>query len=171
MKLSRHFIMLLIALFALFIDQWSKLLILKNWKLYETLPIIENLHFTYVQNTGSLFGLFQGNALVLGIVSFIISIGVLIYGLKLSQDQSIFLFIALGLLLGGALGNMLDRFYLGYVVDFFDIRFQGKNVWPVFNIADIAINIAIGIYLLIGLFDVYKDFKNENAKNNEVQSS
>lgn len=113
----------------------------------ETLPIIHNvLHMSLVHNTGIAFGLFKDQGIVFIIIPVIalILLGFNVYYFKqnnevLSRDYM----IAFALILGGAMGNLIDRIRYGYVIDFIDFR-----VWPVFNIADSAISIGAIIIAL-----------------------
>jgi signal peptidase II len=96
-------------------------------------------------NSGALFGLFKDSALLFGLVS--LGVVALIVWYHGSSGRNTLLSIALGLLLGGALGNMLDRLRLGYVVDFVDIGI-GDLRWYTFNVSDAAISCAIVLLLL-----------------------
>jgi len=96
-------------------------------------------------NTGALFGLFRDQALLFGLVS--IGVIALIVWYHGSAGRSTLLSVALGLLLGGAVGNLVDRLRLGYVIDFVDIG-VGDLRWYTFNVADAAISCAIGLLLL-----------------------
>ena len=96
------------------------------------------------QNAGGLFGLFQGQALPFALVSLVV-VG-LIVGYHARSGRNLYLSITLGLLLGGALGNLLDRLRLGYVVDFVDAGI-GSVRWYTFNVADAAISFAILLLL------------------------
>ncbi len=127
---------------VLILDQLSKFYICRGLSLGRSVPVFKDIfHLSLVYNTGSVFGLFRGkNSLFiifsLGIISFIFRD----YSLNkhsYTQEKR----LAFGLILGGALGNLLDRLRLGYIVDFLDFR-----VWPVFNLADSAIT--IGVFLL-----------------------
>jgi len=113
----------------------------------ESLPIIRNvLHMSLVHNTGIAFGLFKGQDFVFFVVP-IIAFGLLAYNIyyyktnneKLSRPY----IVAISLILGGAIGNLVDRIYYGHVIDFIDFR-----VWPVFNLADSAITIGAVIIAL-----------------------
>ncbi len=99
----------------------------------------------FSQNSGALFGLFRDNALAFGIVSLVVV--ALIVGYHARAGRSLYLSIALGLLLGGALGNLADRLRLGYVVDFVDIGLGNLRFFT-FNVGDSAITLAI--LMLIG---------------------
>ena len=131
-----------VALLIVFLDQLTKFLIKQNLQLSQSIPIISNVfHLTYITNTGSAFGLFKGLN-VFFIVFLIIVIGFIIHFIKKIRENEKLLQFSIGLLLGGTIGNLLDRVLLGYVVDFIDFR-----IWPVFNIADSAVT--IGVILLI----------------------
>lgn len=128
-------------------DQLTKLAIRTSFAPGHSLPLIPGmLHLTYVQNTGAAFGLFQGftGAFVL------ISLGVAAWvALELirHRHQAVLTQSALALVLGGAIGNLIDRLWLGYVIDFIDVR-----VWPVFNVADSAISVGVALLVWQTLF-------------------
>jgi signal peptidase II len=132
------FLMIPITVFILFFDQFSKFLITKNLFLGQSIPIIKGFfHLTPVHNRGAAFGILKNQVVFLIFVSLFAI--VLIYsnlkrrdaGNKISLHR-----VALGLILAGALGNLIDRLCYGYVIDFLDFR-----IWPVFNLADSAITI------------------------------
>lgn len=149
---SKRWFFLALSLIIFALDQATKYPF-RSWPLYQSKPILPFLSFTYVQNTGSLFGLFQGNAFVLGLVSLSVAIGIGWYVWHLPKNAGWLPYVTLGFLLGGALGNMLDRLAFGFVVDFFDLQWQGKNIWPVFNVADIAVDVAIGLFILMAFLE------------------
>jgi len=107
-------------------------------------------HLTYVQNTGAAFSFFRGGAGWLRWLSLLVSLGLMIFAWreKLSKVEQ----LAYGFILAGALGNGIDRFLFGYVVDFLDFRLIN---FPVFNIADMCINIGI-------IFLIYATIKASN---------
>lgn len=150
---AKRWFFLGLALLIFIVDQATKYPFRSSWALGQSQPVLPVLAFTYVQNTGSLFGLFQGNAFVLGLVSLSVAIGICWYVWHLPKNSGLLPYVTLGFLLGGALGNMLDRLAFGFVVDFFDIQWQGRNVWPVFNVADIAVDVAIGLFVLMAFFE------------------
>ncbi|MBU7581863.1 MAG: lipoprotein signal peptidase [Nostoc sp. TH1S01] len=136
------------AFTAFFLDQLTKYWVVQTFKLGETLPLIPGVfHFTYVTNTGAAFSLLSGKVewlrwLSLGVSLVLIALALL--GPILNRwDQ-----LGYGLILGGAMGNGIDRFVLGYVVDFLDFRLIN---FAVFNIADSFISIGI-VCLLIASF-------------------
>lgn len=130
----------LIVFIVLSLDQSTKFLATKYLELNNPSPLIKGVfNLTLVHNRGAAFGIFK-NQFYLFIFSSIVAV-VLIYSiLKRNKRNNLYSF-SLSLILGGALGNLIDRVFLGYVVDFLDFR-----IWPVFNIADSAIT--IGVVLL-----------------------
>ncbi len=138
----------IVGLVTFILDQLTKYLVVKTFDLKETFAIIPGVfHFTYVTNTGAAFSLFSGNVESLRWLSLIVSLGLMalaIWGPKLNFWEK----LGYGCILGGAMGNGIDRFILGYVVDFLDFRLIN---FPVFNLADVFINIGI-ISLLIATF-------------------
>ncbi len=160
----RPFFLILGALvFAL--DQWSKQFFRDplRWPApgAEVLPksVVVNdfLWFTYVQNKGALAGMFSNFTPILGLISLSVSVGLVIYGWRLPEKTHPLIYWALGFLLGGAAGNMWDRLVYGYVVDFLDLRYQGQNVWPIFNVADIAVDVAIALFVIKAMLTFVKD--------------
>jgi signal peptidase II len=134
------------ALTVLVLDQLTKAWLTSTLSPGEVMSVIgDYVRLIYSQNSGALFGLFRDNALLFGIVSIFVIGLIVVYHRQVGS--SLYLSIALGLLLGGALGNVTDRLRLGYVVDFVDIGI-GSFRWYTFNVADAAISISI--VMLIG---------------------
>ncbi len=131
-----------VTFFVFILDRFSKNLVVSFLELQKTYPLIRNVfHLTLVKNQGAAFGLFPGYLFLFLIISF--SAVILIFYLYLNKKiKGRLEEIALGLILGGTLGNLYDRFIYGAVIDFLDFR-----VWPVFNLADSAIT--TGVFLLI----------------------
>lgn len=144
-KNNKIFKISIIALLIIFFDQLTKILILKNFNLNESLPIINNIfHFTYVNNTGAGFGILKGFNLILIFVA-IFAIGLIFYYVDKIKESEVLLQTYFGFILGGIVGNLIDRIRLGYVVDFLDFR-----IWPVFNIADSFVTIGmIGLIIYL----------------------
>ncbi len=136
------------ALLIIVLDQLTKAWIIDGLQLHEAgriavLPPI--LNFSWVENTGVSFGLFGGGGARWGLSLFSVAVSAGLGWWALKADRRL-LIAAIGLVMGGALGNVIDRLRFGYVVDFID--FSGTGVFPwVFNIADSAIT--IGVILLI----------------------
>lgn len=131
----------LIVLLVIVTDQAFKGLVQMSMHGGQTFPIIKNIfHFTYVQNSGAAFGLLSNYPwLLLGIV-IAVSLLIIIYHFDMAPND--YYQLPLAFILGGSLGNLIDRARLGYVVDYLDFRF-----WPVFNLADIMIN--VGVFLIL----------------------
>ncbi len=129
-----------IAFIVFFIDQITKLIVSSNFKLGESVPVILNIfHLTYAHNKGISFGVFQNLdmpkiiiAITIIIILFLVFLKDKIFHKCLSSD------IFFGLILGGAIGNLVDRLRFNYVIDFFDFR-----IWPIFNVADTSISVGI----------------------------
>lgn len=128
-----------------FVDRITKIFFSDLLSHGESIPVIRNVfHMTLVHNTGIAFGLFKDQGVVFIIIP-LIAVFLLIfniYSYKHDQNFSLSYIVALSLILGGAIGNLTDRFLFGYVIDFIDFR-----VWPVFNVADSAITIGALIIL------------------------
>lgn len=164
------------AIFAL--DQWTKYPFRTSWQVGQSQPLNPFLALTYVQNTGSLFGMFQGHPYILGTISCLVAIGIIVYAWRLPKNSGWLPYITLGFLWGGATGNMYDRLFHGFVVDFFDIQWYGKNIWAVFNVADIAVDVAIGLFILMAFLDPgdkadkdANDLQNEDAPIPQMDDS
>jgi signal peptidase II len=131
-----------LPLAVVILDQFSKYIVVENMVLGESIPIIEEVfHLTYILNPGAAFGMFAHNRL------FFIAIAVIVIGIIIWARREILaspweVKAGCGLFLGGAIGNLIDRARQGLVIDFFDFR-----IWPVFNIADIAICIGVGLII------------------------
>ncbi len=142
--LSEIILMFVVAGTILVLDLVTKLLIESNLLVNESIIPIESIasffKITHVRNTGAAFGLFPGGSQVIIVVAIIVSVVIIIYNLRLPAHHTLYR-VALGLQLGGALGNLLSRFRIGHVTDFLDF-----GPWPVSNIADISI--VCGVILL-----------------------
>lgn len=138
-----------LSFLALILDQWSKLAIDSAMQLYQSIQVFPFVNLTYVRNTGAAFSFlsqaggwqrwfFAGLALTA-------SVAITIWLTRLKKGETL-LAIALSLVLGGAIGNLIDRLLYGYVIDFIDVYYQDWH-WPAFNIADSAIT--VGVMLMI----------------------
>ena len=142
---------LLTASLILAADQLSKMWIRSNLLVGESLFEIGFFRLTHIHNTGAAFGVFRDQTFFLTIVALVGAVCILIYTLLFYRRYpflpSILGTIALGLVLGGTVGNLVDRLRLGYVTDFIDVGF-----WPAFNVADPAIVVGVGILAYSLLF-------------------
>ena len=137
----------LIAIIGIILDQITKFLVVENFaNLGDTVPLWEGVfHFTYVINTGAAFSFFRGQVEVLRWISLIVSMFLIIF-VWYSPRLSLLEQLGYGFILAGAIGNGIDRFLFGYVVDFLDFRLIN---FPVFNLADVAINIGVLLLLIV----------------------
>lgn len=131
-----------IGILVFVIDQLVKHLVVSTMHLGQSFPVIKGIfHITYVLNPGAAFGMLEHQRWFFIVVALVaVLLGVFFY--RKLQQESILMRSGAGLLLGGAVGNLADRIQSGLVVDFLDFR-----VWPVFNIADIAICAGAGILI------------------------
>ena len=160
---------LALAAAVIILDLWTKALVLARIELHEAVPIIPNFfQLVHVRNTGAAFGI--GANAGSRIVPMLLNAGaiavfcvVVVYALRSAVTDRV-LQTGLHLILGGAVGNLLDRFRFGYVVDFLDV-YVGNHHWPAFNVADSAICIGIALLFL----DMRK--KPEEAESTAVRAT
>jgi signal peptidase II len=138
----------IVAIVCLILDRVTKYWVVENFELSETWPLWSGVfHFTYVRNTGAAFSFFRGGAGWLRWLSLFVSLALIAYAWWAPKMKAIEQ-IGWGFVLAGALGNGVDRFLLGYVVDFLDFRLIQ---FPVFNIADVSINIGLVCLVIASL--------------------
>jgi len=152
-------LILLLAFIVLMFDQATKLWV-RTAFVYGGEPQVVSGFFNlvHVRNTGAAWGMLGGHQLVLIVLSIVVLLFLAVFHrrfLNPTLDHR----IALGLMIGGILGNLIDRIRLGWVVDFLDFHITGHH-WPAFNVADSAICIAVGLYLLSSLWHVRHPLKN-----------
>lgn len=139
-----------LSLLVLVLDQASKLAIANSMQLYESIPLMPLFNLTYVHNQGAAFSFlsqaggwqrwfFAGMAIIIS--------GILAIWLTRLKSHETLLATALALILGGAIGNLVDRLAYGYVIDFLDVYYENWH-WPAFNIADSGITVGVGLMLL-----------------------
>ena len=158
---------LIVAALVVILDQLSKLWITAHLKLGESFPITDRLSLTYVGNTGSAFGLLANQAFLLIIIG-IAGLLVIVLFLRYLSVATTLSMVSIGLILGGAVGNLTDRLRFGYVTDFVDFRLWGNFHWPVFNVADAALTVGI----LMFLYYLYKSgvFRKAYERNHRSQN-
>ncbi len=139
-----------ISLLVLLLDQGSKLLVSNAMRLYESIAVAPYFNLTYVHNTGAAFSFLSDaggwQRWFFAVLAAIISVVLSVWLARLQKHETL-LAIALTLVLGGALGNLIDRLAYGYVIDFLDIYYNQRH-WPAFNIADSAITVGAILMLL-----------------------
>jgi signal peptidase II len=136
-------------------DQVTKFLVDQKMPLHHSIPVIDNLFsLTYIRNTGAAFGIFSGSAAAFRLPFLIlfstIAIGFILMMLRRLPDRETGLITALAFILGGAIGNLIDRIAYGEVIDFLDF-YWSRFHWPAFNLADsfITVGVLITVYYLI----------------------
>lgn len=151
----RPFLFYLTAALIVACDQISKWAVLTKLSQISARPVIGSfLWINYTENTGGAFSILRTNNNVFIVIA-IIAGGALIYAYHRSSRADLLVSGALALALGGAVGNLIDRIRLHHVIDFFDLRYHGNNIWPIFNVADSAIT--VGIILLAWNFIIRRE--------------
>jgi len=146
---------LVITMLVVVLDQITKLAIKDRFLLEESLEIFGDvLRFTYIQNPGMAFGISFGSPRFFTIFASVASVIILIYLYRMRRER-FHSRLSLALILGGAIGNLIDRFAYGKVIDFIDIGFKNTR-WPVFNVADSAVTIGMIILVSLMLFEGHK---------------
>lgn len=130
-----------ISLLIIVLDQLTKYIISKSLTLNQSIELLPFLKLTLIHNTGAAFGLFRGMQWLSVLFALLVT-AIIIYYLNKIPEKDKLLQTSIALILGGAIGNLIDRMLFGYVIDFIDMVF-----WPAFNIADSAIS--IGAVLLV----------------------
>lgn len=145
-----HLYVLGIGLVVLALDLLTKYVVQTNMALYESIPVWPGVfHITYVLNPGAAFGILQNQRWLFVLIS-LAAVGAILYYSRHPLAKRGLTPLSLGLVLGGAIGNMIDRVFRGKVVDMFEARFIR---FPVFNVADIAIVCGVGLMILLILQD------------------
>ena len=133
---------LLVALLVIIFDQLTKYYVVSNFYLGESVPLIENIfHWTYILNPGAAFGMFEGSRWFFVVIAIGVLVGIWYMKDEINEGGWMMQYGA-ALFGGGAIGNLIDRARSGLVIDFFDFR-----IWPVFNVADIAICVGVAMIL------------------------
>ncbi len=145
--MKRNLFITAIVLSVVMLDQATKHMISANLTVYDSREILPFLHIVHVRNIGAAFGMFKGLGKTFFIILSASAIAFIIYLLVRKTYNT----IGLSLILGGAIGNLIDRLVYGMVIDFIDFS-VGTFHWPAFNIADSSLTIGIGIILLSHLF-------------------
>lgn len=157
--MKKYLKIIIFTLLLIIFDQLSKLLIIKHFEVGESLTIINNFfRLFYIKNTGAAFGFLMNSTFILILITIVLLI-YLIIELKKNIDNKVVI-LSLSLIISGALGNLIDRVFRGYVVDFISFILFNKEM-AIFNIADIFITIGVGILLL----NIFKEGKYERSNN------
>ena len=153
MMLARNgkiLVFLVIFFISIAVDQVTKALVSALMDPGSSITLIPHvLSITYTRNTGAAFGLFAGSGQIVFWSALVIVVLMLIWFYSAHPQKNIWSFIALGLMMGGAVGNLVDRIFRGRVVDFIDLGW-----WPVFNMADLAIVAGVIILIVVIVLEV-----------------
>ena len=146
----------LLILLVIVFDQLTKLWIVGHFALFESREIVTGFFsLTYLTNKGAAFGFLNGDYGVWRQVFFVgvavLALIVMIIALRRLKDQGKIYSFAIGLIAGGAGGNLIDRLRLGAVVDFLDFYYHGHH-WPAFNLADSAITVGVTLFIVAQIF-------------------
>ena len=155
----------LIALIVLLLDQWSKWLVATRMEIGQVIPVWGDFFsLTSHRNRGAAWGILQDQRAFFIVVTIIVVIGIVYYMLRTIREGRKLMPLALSLLLGGALGNFVDRVRLGEVVDFFHFVFDFRGIgipfvydFPIFNVADSGICVGISLVILDTLLETRRE--------------
>lgn len=139
---TRRYLFLSLGLVAFVVaaDQLTKYLVTSRIEPWTSVPDVGVFRLTHIWNTGSAFGLFQSQTIVLSVISALAIIG-LFMALRYQPLRNTWASMSMGLLLGGSIGNLIDRIRLGYVTDFIDVGFPHGWRFYIFNVADSAVTV------------------------------
>ncbi len=155
-----------VMLIAIALDILTKQIVVQNMALHEEIPLLDGVfHWKYIQNKGAAFGMLADNRMVFLVISTVAIVGLLVY-LAVTKSERMWWMAAIGMLVGGGIGNMIDRIALGYVVDF--IYFALID-FAVFNIADCFVCVGVGLLIYLTVLDVIREErqKKREAKRDE----
>ena len=157
-KKKQFIIYSLIIAASILIDQMTKLLAVKLLKPIPTKSLIEGvIHLTYHENRGAAFGMLADHRWVFLIISTVMIVGLLIY-LFMGKCENMLYGVAISMIIGGGIGNMIDRLAVGYVVDFIDFRLIN---FAIFNGADSFVCVGAGLLILALVLDIVRESKKE----------
>ena len=157
--MKKYLKFILIIVFSIILDQITKLIVVNTFNVNESKVIINNFFkFYYIKNTGASFGIFSNQNIFLIILTILI-LGYIIYDTYKSNKSSLKL-LSTSLILGGAFGNLIDRVFRKYVVDFISFTLFGREM-AIFNVADMLISFGVVIYILI----IFKEGKYERINS------
>ena len=151
LSIKKNISIIIVFFLIIFFDQLTKILVIKNFQLYESLSILPFFNLTFVVNYGFAFG-FLNNPSLNQIIVILVIFSIIAYFLYLlikTQDQ--FFRFSLILVISGAIGNFIDRILYGFVIDFIDI-YLGSYHWPAFNLADSSITLGFILIMFNILF-------------------
>jgi len=146
-----------IAVVMIVIDQWTKYLVIENMTIGESIPIIDNIFYlTSHRNPGAAWGILQGQMWFFYMITLIV-VGIIIYYIEHYAKTNRLLGVSLGLVLGGAIGNLIDRVRFQEVVDFVDVYIFSYD-YPIFNVADSSLVVGV---ILIGIITLFEEVRKD----------
>ncbi|MBU5440362.1 signal peptidase II [Tissierella sp. MSJ-40] len=150
-------LLFILSVLIVVLDQVSKLAAIRHLKGNVPYVIIENFfQLNYVENFGAAFGILQHKKILFIIITSLVVICISLFLIRNQHALNRFMKVALGMLLGGAIGNLIDRIRLGYVVDFISVKLINKYDFPVFNVADVFIVVGTVLIVILVSFDRYE---------------
>lgn len=159
-------IWVIISLAVVLLDQGTKLLVIHNIAPTDTISVLPRiLNLVYVKNTGAAFSILSGKTFFLSLISLAVCVGIVWYLIKNRPENKLML-LSVSLVLGGAVGNLIDRMLRRSVVDFFEVIFVD---FPVFNVADIAIT-AGAVLLMIYVLFFDREKKSSGKEDSDADS-
>jgi signal peptidase II len=149
----KHAIFAALTPLVIVLDQWTKLAVVREFRLGETVPVVSGFfNLTYIRNTGAAFGILANADASFRVPFFIlvpfVALLAISYIFRRLPAGDVKLSTALSLVIGGAIGNLIDRVRLGYVIDFLDFHWKYQYHFPAFNVADSAICVGVAILML-----------------------
>lgn len=159
--------MFILIFLMVVLDQLTKYLAINYFK-NESIKIIDNfLYLTYVENKGAAWGIFQDATIILTVISIVVSVLLIYYLLKNRKNLDSFVAFLIAMIISGAIGNLIDRVLLGYVIDFIYSPLWNMYSFPVFNFADMYISLSIIALIFIMLFTDKLDENNKKVEKND----
>ena len=148
----------IIATIIVLLDQWTKWLIVRRMEIGESIPVIDGFfHITSHRNQGAAWGILQGQMLFFYIVTTVVIVAIVYYLQKYGKNDK-WVGISLGIILGGEIGNFIDRLFRQEVVDFLDFYIFNYN-FPIFNVADSALTVGVILFIIATILDERKKGK------------
>ena len=146
---------------AIILDVVTKKIVVDNMALYEEIPVIKGVfHWKYIQNRGAAFGMLADNREVFLVISSVAIVVMAIY-LLFTRTDRLWWMVGIGMLVGGGIGNMIDRIALGYVVDFIYVALID---FAVFNVADCFVCVGVALLMYLSVLDLVREYKESKAK-------
>lgn len=144
-----------VATIVVALDQATKIWVASAMQLHQSIPVFSWFNLTYVRNPGAAFSLFADHSSAFRVpffaLVFVLAGGAIAFFVRQTPASQKSVLAACGLVLGGAIGNLIDRIAYGEVIDFADAHWNGMH-WPAFNVADACISVGVGLLLLRGVF-------------------